>query len=217
VGLAAPVRVAVLASGSGTNLQALLDAAAESDFPAAIAVVLSNRPKAYALERARQAGIPVEVVRVRDFEDRQAYDAEVVRRLQSHGVEWVALAGYMRLVTEVFLDAFPNRVLNIHPSLLPSFTGLHAQEQTLDYGVRVGGCTVHLVDAGTDTGPIIGQAVVPVESGDTPDDLKARILVQEHRLYPLCLRWAVEGRLTVEGRRVHVALNPGERTVLWGC
>ena len=217
MGIGAPVRVAVLASGSGTNLQALLDAASAADFPAEIAVVLSNRPKAYALERAQQAGIPVEVVRVRDFEDRQSYDAEVVRRLKQHRVEWVALAGYMRLVTDVFLNAFPNRVLNIHPSLLPAFTGLHAQEQTLEYGVRVGGCTVHLVDAGTDTGPIIGQAVVPIEAGDTPDDLKARILVQEHRLYPLCLRWAVEGRLTVEGRRVHVALGSGERTVLWGC
>ena len=144
MGLGQRVPVAVLASGSGTNLQALIDAAAHPEFPAELCVVLSNRPQAYALERAGAAGIPTEVVRVKDYADREAYDAEVVRRLQAHGAEWVALAGYMRLVSPGFLSAFPNRVMNIHPSLLPAFTGLHAQEQTLDYGVRVAGCTVHL-------------------------------------------------------------------------
>ncbi len=208
------VPVGVLASGGGTNLQALMDACAASDFPARIAVVLSNRPRCGALERARAAGIPTEVVSRRDHPDRAAFDREAVARLQAHGVQWVALAGYMRLVTRDFLDAFPQRVLNIHPALLPAFPGLHAQRQAVAYGVRVSGCTVHLVDEGTDTGPIVAQGVVPVLPDDTEDDLRTRILAMEHRVYPACLRWAAEGRLSVVGRRVRVALEPGEST-LW--
>ena len=198
------VPVAVLASGGGTNLQALIDACASDDYPAHIALVLSNRPNAGALDRARRAGIPTRVVLKRDFESRETYDAAIVEHLRAAGVEWVALAGYMRLITPVFLSAFPDRILNIHPSLLPSFGGLHAQRQALEYGVKVSGCTVHFVDEGTDTGPIIGQIPVPVEPGDTEQTLSARILEREHELYPRCLRLAVEGRLQIAERRVRI-------------
>jgi phosphoribosylglycinamide formyltransferase-1 len=203
-----PARVAVLASGSGTNLQALIDACASPVFPAEIAVVLSNRPKAFALERARAAGIATEVVLRRDHRERSAWDAEAVRRLRGHGIDWVCLAGFMRIVTPEFLDAFPHRVLNIHPSLLPAFRGLNAQEQALAAGVRIAGCTVHLVDAGTDTGPIIVQGAVPVRHGDDAAALGARILALEHQLFPLALRWAAEGRLSIDSGKVSVTDDP---------
>lgn len=209
------VPVGVLISGSGTNLQALLDACADPAFPARIAVVLSHRPDAYGLERARRAGVPTEVHLQREHPDRASFDRAVVASLEAHGVEWVCLAGYMRLVTPVFLGAYPQRVLNIHPALLPSFPGLHAQEQTHAHGVRIAGATVHLVDEGTDTGPIIAQGAVPVLPHDTLPDLTARILRMEHRLYPLALRWAAEGRVRVEGRRVHLDLPPGTSPALF--
>jgi phosphoribosylglycinamide formyltransferase-1 len=198
------VPVGVLASGRGSNLQALIDASRDPSYPARLSVVLSNRPNAGALGRARAAGIPAECLLKRDFADREAYDAALVERLQAHAVEWVALAGYMRLVTPSFLAAFPGRVLNIHPSLLPAFPGLHCHEQAIARGVRFSGCTVHFVDSGTDTGPIIDQAVVPVEQGDDAASLAARILVEEHRLYPRCLALAAEGRLRRVGGRVEV-------------
>jgi phosphoribosylglycinamide formyltransferase 1 len=181
------VPVAVLISGSGTNLQALLDACADPNFPARIALVLSNRRDAFGLERARKASVPAVWLSHRAFAKRKDYDAELVRVLREHEVEWVCLAGFMRLVTPTFLAAFPRRVLNIHPSLLPSFPGLHAQQQAFDHGVKITGCTVHYVDEGTDTGPIIAQASVPVLNNDTVDTLSARILEQEHRLYPSVL------------------------------
>lgn len=209
------VPVAVLASGGGTNLQALIDACSDSSFPATIAVVLSNRPKSGAIERAKRAGIPIETVLRRAFPVREDFDAETVRLLRSHGVQWVVLAGYMRLITPVFLSAFPNRVLNIHPSLLPAFPGLNAQAQAHAYGVRIAGCTVHLVDAGEDSGPIIAQAAVPVLATDSAEDLQMRILAREHRLLPLCLRWAAENRISLDGRQVRVALGAGESTMIW--
>ena len=198
------VPIAVLASGGGTNLQALIDATAAPDHPARIAVVLSNRPKAGALERARVAGIPVDHVLKRDHPDRSSFDAEMVGRIRAHGAEWVLLAGYMRLVTPTFLGAFPDRVLNIHPSLLPAFPGLDAQRKAFEAGVKVAGCTVHFVDEGTDTGAIIDQATVPVLPQDTAETLRQRILAVEHALYPKVLRWAVEGRLSVVDGRVRV-------------
>lgn len=204
------VPVGVLASGGGTNLQALIDACAEPTYPASIAVVLSDRPLAGALDRAREAGIPTEIVRRPDHRERAAFDRALVAALQKHGVQWVALAGFMRLIGRDVLDAFPQRVLNIHPSLLPSFPGLKAVEQALDRGVRVTGCTVHLVDEGTDSGPILGQAVVPVRPDDDAERLHARILAREHQLYRRCLRWAVEGRIQVDGRRVSVNIPPKE-------
>lgn len=195
-------RVAVLVSGSGSNLQALIDAARAPEYPAEIAVVVSNVADANALERARQAGLPAEVLPHRAFADRAAYDAELVRLLRAHRVEWVCLAGFMRLLGPSVLQAFPARVLNIHPALLPSFPGLHAPAQAIAAGVKISGCTVHLVDEGTDTGPIIAQAPVEVLDADDPGTLAARILEQEHRLYPRALALAVSGRLRLEGRRV---------------
>ncbi len=204
------IRLGVLASGSGTNLQAILDACAARRIDAEVAVVLSNVPTAGALERARRAGVAVEVRPSKGVTDREAYDLAVVEALRAHRVDLVCLAGYMRLVTPAFLRAFgpgPGtrgcpRVLNVHPGLLPSFPGLHAARQAVDYGARVAGCTVHFVDEGTDTGPIIAQAAVPVLPEDTEDTLAARIQVQEHRLYPQAIEWFARGRLSLEGRRV---------------
>jgi phosphoribosylglycinamide formyltransferase-1 len=199
------VNVGVLASGGGTNLQALMGAAARGELgPARIAAVGVNVPGCGALERARQAGLPTFVVDHKAFPSREGFDAALVEALRKHGVELVVLAGFMRLLTPVFLNAFPHRVVNIHPALLPMFPGTHAQKQAFDYGVKISGCTVHFVDAGTDTGPIIAQAVVPVLETDDEESLRARILAEEHRLFPAAVRAVAEGRVTVEGRRVHV-------------
>jgi phosphoribosylglycinamide formyltransferase-1 len=211
------IRVGVLASGGGTNLQAILDACAARRIQAEVAVVVSNVPSAGALERARQAGVATEVLPSKGVTDREAYDRRLVEVLRGHRVDLVCLAGYMRLVTPAFLRAFgptPEtrgcpRVLNVHPGLLPSFPGLHAQRQCVEYGARFAGCTVHFVDEGTDTGPVIAQAVVAVEPGDDEETLARRILEQEHRLYPQAIQWLAEGRLSVAGRRVAVA---GART-----
>lgn len=204
------IRIGVLASGSGSNLQAILDACADGRIDGRVAAVVSNVPEAKALERARLAGVAAEVLPSKGAANRAAYDRELVALLRRHRVNLVALAGYMRIVTPTFLEAFgPSAarngcpgVLNIHPALLPSFPGLHAQRQALDYGVRFSGCTVHFVDAGTDTGPIVVQAVVPVLPGDTEPSLSARILAEEHRIYPEAIQWFAEGRLSMEGRRV---------------
>lgn len=199
------VPVGVLVSGSGTNLQALLDAGAAPGFPARIAVVISNRPAVAALDRAAAAGVPAVLIDHRPYRgDRAAFDAALVAALRARSVEWVACAGFMRVLTPVLLDAFPGRVLNIHPALLPAFPGLHAQRQALEAGVAIAGCTVHLVDDGVDTGPILAQAAVPVHAQDDEAALSARILAAEHRLYPEVLRWAAEGRIEVEGGRVRV-------------
>ena len=206
----ARVKAGVLISGGGTNLQAILDAAADAAYPVEVALVFSNRADAGGLERARRAGVPTEALSHRGFPDRASYDAAVVELLRRHEVEWVCLAGYMRIVTPTLLTAFPGRVLNIHPALLPAFPGLHGQRQALEAGVRVAGATVHLVDEGTDTGPIIAQGAVPVLPEDTEETLSARILRVEHRLYPMVLRWAAEGRIRLEGRRVSLDLPPGE-------
>jgi phosphoribosylglycinamide formyltransferase-1 len=205
------LRVGVLASGTGTNLQALLDACAAGRIAARIAVVVCNVPGAGALERAARAGVPAALLPSRGVE-RDVHDRAVVETLRAHEVELVCLAGYMRLVTPELLGAFgPSpatrgcpRVMNVHPALLPSFPGLHAQRQAIAHGARVSGCTVHFVDGGTDTGPIIAQAAVPVVDGDTEDALAARILVEEHRLFPQAVQWFAQGRLSLEGRRVRL-------------
>ena len=198
------MRVGVLASGSGSNLQAILDGCAAGTIPARVAVVVCNVPGARALERARAAGVPAVLVPHGEFPSRESYDRELIRVLQGQGVELVCLAGFMRLITPPLLRAFENKVLNIHPSLLPSFPGLHAVRQALAAGVRVAGCTVHVVDEGTDSGPIVIQAAVPVLDGDTEETLAARILVQEHRCYPRAISLWAEGRVHVEGRRVRI-------------
>ena len=199
------LKIAVLASGSGSNLQAIIDEIKSGFFFFVLALVLSDKPQAYALQRAEAAGVPTKVLLPADFASREDYDAELVRLLKASGAEAVALAGYMRLVTPVFLQAFPHRVLNIHPALLPSFPGLHGQRQAFEYGVKVAGCTVHFVDEGMDSGPIILQAPVPVLEDDDADSLAARILEQEHIIYPLALRLLAEGKLLIEGRRVRIA------------
>lgn len=216
------IRIGVLASGSGSNLQALLDATRDGRIDGTVAAVVVNVPGARALDRARDAGVPAELIPSKGVADRAAYDQEVVSRLAAHRVDLVCLAGWMRLVTPGFLSAFgPTeatrgcpRVMNVHPALLPSFPGLHAQRQALDYGVRLSGCTVHFVDAGTDTGPIIVQAPVPVLPGDDEAALSARILLEEHRIYPLAVEWYAEGRLSVRGR--HVTLSDAGAPMLDG-
>jgi phosphoribosylglycinamide formyltransferase 1 len=215
------MRLGVLASGGGTNLQALLEACASRRIEAEVALVLSNVPGAGALDRAARAGVSSACLPSRGVTDRSAYDASVVARLREASVDLVCLAGYMRLVTPTFLRAFgPSaasrgcpRVVNVHPALLPSFPGLHGPRQALEAGVKVAGCTVHFVDEGTDTGPVIAQAAVPVLDGDTEDILAARILEQEHRIYPQAVQWIAEGRLSLEGRRVRLdrATPPSER------
>lgn len=210
-----PARIAVLASGGGTNFQALIDACAAPDFPARICLLLTNRPRAGCLERAERAGIPTRVLRHRAYDSREAFDTAMVAALREAGAEWVCLAGFMRVVTPVFLEAFAGRVLNIHPSLLPAFPGLHAQQQAYEAGVRVSGCTVHFVDPGVDTGPIIVQGVVPRLEGDSAENLQQRILAMEHRVFPLALRWAAEGRLRLVDGVARVDLQPGESRALF--
>jgi phosphoribosylglycinamide formyltransferase-1 len=199
---AAPV--AVLVSGSGTNLQSLLDAASGPGYPARIAVVVSNVPGVRALERATLAGVPTRVLPHQGYADRAAYDRALVETIAPFGCAIACLAGFMRLLGPTFLRAFPGGVLNVHPALLPSFPGLHSHRQALEHGVKVTGCTVHLVDEGTDTGPIVAQAAVPVLEGDTEESLQKRIQEQEHRIFPLALGLLAAGRLEIQGRRVLV-------------
>jgi phosphoribosylglycinamide formyltransferase-1 len=194
----------VLASGRGSNLQAILDETASGRLDAAVKVVVSDVGDAFALERARRAGVPAVFVDPRGSGGKAAHEQRVVDVLRGHGVELVALAGYLRICGPALLAAFPGRILNIHPSLLPAFPGLHVQRAALEGGARFSGCTVHFVDAGVDTGPIVAQAVVPVLDGDTEDTLAARILRQEHRVYPHAIRLFAAGRLRLEGRRVFV-------------
>ncbi len=205
--------VGVLLSGSGTNLQALIDACSQPSYPATLGVVISNRRDAVGLDRARNAGIPAVWIPHRR-RSREEFEEALTTALREHGVTWVVCAGFMRILTDHFLSAWPQRVLNIHPALLPAFPGVDAQGQTHAYGVRIAGATVHFVDSGTDTGPIVAQAAVPVLPGDTREILQQRILQKEHRLYPMCLRMAVEGRLQVQGRQVLVDLVEGESLLL---
>jgi phosphoribosylglycinamide formyltransferase-1 len=199
------LKVGVLVSGSGTNLQAMIDQIEAATLAARVVCVISNKADAFALERARRHGIPALHLDHRLFSGREAYDAALVAALREHGAELVVLAGFMRIVTPVLLEAFPQAVMNIHPALLPAFPGLHAQRQALEHGAKVTGCTVHFVDSGTDTGPIILQAPVPILEGDTAETLSQRISQEEHRLYPAAVQLYAEGRLTVEGRRVKIS------------
>jgi phosphoribosylglycinamide formyltransferase-1 len=198
------LRVAVLASGRGSNLGAILDACRREGFPARVVVVVSDREGAPALERARADGVEAVWVDPKAHGDRVAYDVAVRSTLMRHAPDLVCLAGYMRILSAPFVQAWAGRLVNIHPSLLPAFAGLHAQRQALDHGVKVTGATVHFVEEGVDTGPIILQASVPVRADDTEASLSARILVEEHRLYPEAIRLFAEGRLTITGRRVVV-------------
>jgi phosphoribosylglycinamide formyltransferase 1 len=192
----------ILISGRGSNMAALIDACKAADFPAEISVVISNRADAPGLERARSDGIATAVVDHRQFDDRPAFEEQLDRTLRDHGVEIVCNAGFMRLLTEFFVQKWYNRQINIHPSLLPAYTGLHTHERILQDGVRITGCTVHFVRTEMDAGPIIAQAAVPVLTNDTPDTLADRVLAAEHAVYPLALRLVAEGRARVVGDKV---------------
>jgi phosphoribosylglycinamide formyltransferase 1 len=205
------LRVGVLVSGRGSNLQALLDASARADYPAEVVVVISDKERAAALDRARAAGVEALFVNPKDFADRESFDRALVEALTTRRVGLACNAGFMRILSPVYVKAFAGRAMNIHPSLLPAFPGLHAQRQALEHGARVSGATVHFVDEGpVDSGPIILQASVPVHPDDTEDSLGARILVEEHRLYPEAVRLFAEARLSIVGRRVLVRAT-GER------
>jgi phosphoribosylglycinamide formyltransferase-1 len=199
------LRLGVLISGRGSNLQALIDAAAEPGFPAEIGLVLSNVADAYGLERAHAAAIPTAVIDHRAFSDRPSFEAAMTEALAAAGVDLVCLAGFMRLLTEAFVHTWWDRLINIHPSLLPAFRGLHVHERVIAHGARFTGCTVHFVRPEMDDGPIIVQAAVPVHEDDTADSLAARVLAEEHRIYPLAVRLHAEGRLAIADGRVRVA------------
>jgi phosphoribosylglycinamide formyltransferase-1 len=196
------LKVAVLISGSGTNLQALIDACSAADYPAEIVLVLSNKATAYGLERAQKAGIETKVINHKDYASREAFDKQMDVAIRESGAEFVCMAGFMRLLSEWFVDQWHNKLINIHPSLLPSFKGIDGQKQALEAGVKLAGCTVHFVRKEMDAGPIIVQAAVPVLSDDTVESLSARILTKEHESYPEALRLVASGEAKVVGEKV---------------
>jgi phosphoribosylglycinamide formyltransferase-1 len=196
-------KLGVLCSGRGTDLQSIIDAIEAGQVPAEIAIVLTDK-EAYALERAKKAGIEAVCVDRKQFEGREPFEKALIEKLEAAGVTLVVLAGFMRILTPYFVGHFAGRIMNIHPALLPSFPGAHAHRDVLAYGVKVSGCTVHFVDEGTDSGPIIMQAAVPVLDDDTEETLGARVLKEEHRIYPECIRLYCEGKLKVEGRKVTI-------------
>ena len=198
------INLGVIISGRGSNLQAIIDACEKGAIPAKVAVVVSNKGDAFGLERAKKHNIPTAVFKPKDFRDKNTYELEIVKVLKQHKVDLVCLAGYMRIVGEVLLEHFANKMINIHPALLPAFPGLHVQQAALDHGVKVSGATVHFVDEGCDTGPIIIQAAVPVKEDDTEETLSARILEQEHKIYPQAIKMFAEGKLKIEGRKARV-------------
>lgn len=200
-----PFTIALLVSGNGSNLQAMIDRIEKGSINAAIACVISDKADAYALERAKNHNITTIIHENQGYQNRREYDKALLEILKNHNVELIVLAGFMRLLTDVIINAFPNAIINIHPALLPSFPGLHAQRQALEYGVRFSGCTVHFVDCGTDTGPIILQSIVPVEKEDTVETLTERILEQEHRILPEAVRLFSQRRISLQGRHVLIS------------
>jgi len=198
------LRIGVLVSGRGSNLEAIINAIEAGQVSATIAIVISDNKDAYALVRAQKHGLKTLFLDPKEFKIRQDYDRKIIEHLQKEGVELVILAGFMRLLTPYFINTFKFRIMNIHPALLPSFPGLHSQKQALDYGVKVSGATVHFVDEGCDTGPIILQSAVKVEDEDTEETLAARILEQEHKIYPQAIQLYAEGRLEITGRKVRI-------------
>lgn len=199
------MKVAVLVSGNGSNLQALLDACAAASYPAEVSLVISNKPGAFALERAIKAGVPHQTISHKDFANRESFEDALIASIEKAGAELVVLAGFMRVLSPRFVRRFPNRILNIHPALLPSFPGTHAIEQAWNYGAKVTGVTVHLVDEGMDTGPIVLQQAIEISSKETLETLEKKVHSVEHVLYPEAVRLFAEGRLSVEGRKVSTA------------
>jgi len=198
------LRIGALASGGGSNVQAIIDQIESDSLSARVVTIISDNPGAGVLKRAERHGVPHEVISSQAYRRREDHDQAIIDALKAEDVELVVLAGYMRLISAAFVAAFPGRIMNIHPALLPSFPGIHVQQTAADYGVRFSGCTVHFVDEGMDTGPVIIQAVVPVLPQDTGEALGARILKLEHRIYPEAIRLFAEGRLAIEGRHVRV-------------
>lgn len=204
------LKIAILASGSGSNAQAMIDKARQGILDVDIRLVVSNRPGAGVLERAKKAGIPATLIDHGDFADRAAHEAQLIEKIRQSGAEYVALAGYMRLLTPLFLEAFQGRVLNLHPALLPSFPGTNGGKDALDYGVKLTGCSVHFVEEDMDAGPLIIQAAVPVKAGEELETLMQRIHALEHRIYPQALQWLAEGRISRKGREVYLAPGKGK-------
>ncbi|MBI5328600.1 MAG: phosphoribosylglycinamide formyltransferase [Deltaproteobacteria bacterium] len=198
------INLGILVSGNGTNLQAIIDSIEAKRLDARIKIVISNNPNAYAIERAKKHHIPVFIINDKHFHTREDADKHLVELLKSHRIELVVLAGFMRLLSPLFIKSFSMKIINIHPALLPAFPGLHVQKKAIDYGVKFSGCTVHIVDEGVDTGPIIIQAVVPVHSDDTEKTLAQRILIEEHRIYPQAIQFFTEERIEIKGRKVVV-------------
>lgn len=202
--MADALKLGILISGNGSNLQSIIDHIEQGSLRAVIQIVISNNPDAYGIIRAKKHGLPFCVLKNSDFKNKEEFDSELINTLIKHDVELVTLAGFMRIISPRFLQAFPGRVMNIHPALLPSFPGLHGQRQAVTYGVKVSGCTVHFVDEGVDTGPIIIQRAVPVRDDDTEDTLAARILKEEHKIYPQAIQLFADGKLEIRGRKVFI-------------
>jgi phosphoribosylglycinamide formyltransferase-1 len=198
------LKLGVLISGNGSNLQSIIDHIEKGSLKTIIKIVISNNPEAYGITRAKKHGIPVVVLKNGDFKNKEAFDLELIRILRNNCVDLVILAGFMRIITPTLLKAFPHKIINIHPALLPSFPGIHGQKQALDYGVKLSGCTVHFVDEGVDTGPIIIQSAVQVFDDDTEETLAARILKEEHRIYPRAIQLFAEGKIEIKGRKVRI-------------
>ena len=206
--------IGVLASGRGSNFQSIIDNINSGYIKAGIAILMTDNPKAYAIERAKNNNIDVLVISPKDFSDKDSYYSHIAEMLKSKGVELVALAGFMRVVGKPLIRAFQNKIMNIHPALLPSFPGLHGQKQAVDYGAKISGCTVHFVDERIDTGPIIIQAAVPVYDDDTEGSLSERILRQEHRIFPLAIKLFSEGKITIEGKKVIIKSKKQDAVII---
>ena len=198
------INIGVLVSGRGTNLQSIIDAIKEGKIEGRISIVISDNRKAFALKRAEKSNIETRYIDFKSFKNREDYDKKIVEYLKEKNVDLVVLAGYMRILSPYFIKMYKNRIMNIHPALLPSFPGLHAQRQAVEYGVKVSGCTVHFVDEGVDSGPIILQKAVEVEDGDTEESLAERILKEEHQIYPRAIQLFSEGKLVIKGRKVYI-------------
>ncbi len=198
------INIGILASGRGTNLQAIIEAVEDGRIEGKIKIVISDNSDAYALKRAEQNNIDTQYIDFKSFKNREDYDKKVIECLKEKGVELIVLAGYMRILTPYFIKTCKNRIINIHPALLPSFPGLHAQRQAIEYGAKVSGCTVHFVDEGVDSGPIVLQRAVEIKDDDTEESLAERILKEEHQIYPQAIQLFTKGRLMIKGRRVFI-------------
>ena len=198
------LKLGVLISGNGSNLQSIIDHIEKGSLKAVIKIVISNNPDALGLKRAEKHEIPCVVLKYGDFKSKEDFDSKLIQTLKDNGVDLVVLAGFMRIISPAFLKAFTHKIMNIHPALLPSFPGLHGQKQAIDYGVKFSGCTVHFVDEGVDTGPVIIQSAVPVFDDDTEESLSARIIKEEHKIYPRAIQLFADGKIEIKGRKVYI-------------